>query len=130
VDEELDDLLLRHARVQRYPYLPGERFVGAERCGDGDRDERAAAVIEPAAGPRVAEGVDGGETPQVLSSGRLAITSGRTQNTLIGIRTSRQAMLKRPRRAAVRARRRRQVSGREASICTGRLHPNSQLPGL
>lgn len=47
--------------------------MGAERGGDGDRDERAAAVIQPAAGPRVTEGVNGGETPEVLADGRLPI---------------------------------------------------------
>jgi len=40
--------------------------MGAERGRDGDRDERAAAVIQPAAGPRVAEGADGGQPPEVL----------------------------------------------------------------
>ena len=67
MDEELDDFLLGNAGVQCYPELPAERFMGAERGGDGDGDERAAAVIQPAAGPRVAEGVQGGQAPEVLS---------------------------------------------------------------
>src|SRR5215469_397271 len=73
MDEQFDDFLLGHAGVQRYPQLPAERLMGAECGGDGDRDERATAVIESAARPRVAEGVDGGQTPKVLPHRRLAI---------------------------------------------------------
>jgi hypothetical protein len=51
MDDKLDDFLFGHAGVQRYPQLAAERLMGAECGGDGDRDERTAAVIKPAAGP-------------------------------------------------------------------------------
>ena len=44
MDEELNDLLLGHAGVQRYPQLPVGLLMSAERGGG---DERPAAVIQP-----------------------------------------------------------------------------------
>jgi hypothetical protein len=49
-------LLLRHAGVQRYPHLPVERFMGAERGGDGDRDEprlRSSSLLRGHESPKV-----------------------------------------------------------------------------
>ena len=73
MDEQLDDLVLGHAGVQRDAQLAPERLVGAERGGDGDRDQRPAAVVEPFPWPGRAEGGDGGEAPEVLPDGRLAV---------------------------------------------------------
>ena len=56
MNEEFDDLLLRHAIVQGDPQLSTERFVRAEDGGDRDGNERTAARIQAGPRPGIAEG--------------------------------------------------------------------------
>src|ERR1035438_5171708 len=79
VDKQLDDLFLGHPGVQRDAQLAAERLMGAEGGGDGDRDERPAAVVESFPRPGRAEGRDGGESPEVLPDGRFPVGEAENQ---------------------------------------------------
>jgi hypothetical protein len=59
VDEQLDNLFLGNAGVQRDAQLAAQRLVRPERRGDRDGNECPAAVVQAWTRPRLAEGGDG-----------------------------------------------------------------------